>query len=144
MAQAPLGYIGSRTKCVLWFLIVCAFVWIGIDMAHQHPWIGTVLSLFSCASGLAFLAIFLEPSLAMISADASGVSFRYLFRRGRYSWEEIDDFFVGRVRSSTSVVVRFRDHRSTVSLGPNLYSKSAIAIVRELNEYKEKLHESAI
>jgi hypothetical protein len=144
MSPEPLGYVGNRTKCVLWFSIVCVFVWIGIEMAHQHPWIGAFVFVFFGTSGLAFLAIFLEPSLAMISADASGVSFRYLFRRGRYSWREIDDFFVGRIRSSTSVVIRFRDHRSTVSLGPNLYSKSAIAIVRELNEYKERLHESAI
>lgn len=128
---------------MLWFLISCAFVSIGMDMAHKYPWLGTISCLLFGAGGLAFLAIFLEPSLAMISADASGVSLRFLLRRKRYTWDEIDAFYVASVRSATSVAISLRDHQGNVSLGFNLFSKSAKAIVRELNEYKGKLHESA-
>ncbi len=100
--RAPIVLAGSRKRAVFLFAACAAFIALGLFavlrgeedvLAVAAP---TAL-LFGLGMALACAQI-ARPSVMTIAAD--GVEVRALFRTSRIAWDEVDAFFVHRIRAA--------------------------------------------
>ena len=102
LEQRPIILTGSRTRAVLLFAACAAFIALGLfAIVRGEEDVRAVAAptalLFALGMALAGAQI-ARPSVMTIAAD--GVTVRAIFRTWRIAWDQVDAFFVHRIRAA--------------------------------------------
>ncbi len=148
--QLPLKLYPSRTKIILFLLLMAVFTVIGVFMLRAGETAGWFVAGFFGLGALAFVTMLL-PDSAYLLIDFDGFEMCQLYRKHRFYWRDIKGFgmyrqglntfvgfsFVEGVQKQTKAR-RFSEALTGVEFGlPHTYGMSAEELVRLLYTVKE-------
>ena len=96
----------NKMKSMLYVGITLVFVVIGIFMLQDGApmaWFVTI----TFGLGLLIFLLNLLPQASYLILDEQGFETSSLFRKHRYSWDDVNDFSVGRISSNQMVMFNF-------------------------------------
>lgn len=146
---------GNRTKALLLSVVSLAFVVVGFSMVNSGASYGWFVLLFFSLCLLTFLYM-LTPGAIKLTIDNNGIEMKSLFKPMKLTWDDIDEFYVGAIRtgySSTKMICirysasynKLRRSRQVASALtgmegalPNHFSKSAEELCELLNQSKAR------
>lgn len=98
----------SKTKSVLFLLLTLVFVVIGILMILDGAGMGWLVTIVFGLGTITFILNML-PQASYLKLDSEGFEMCSLFRKHRYSWEDVSYFGVGRISHNKMVMFDFSD-----------------------------------
>ena len=154
MDDETIIFTGNRTKAILLAFVSALFVCLIYFTAKGDMFRYLGIAFF----GLGFLvfAYTLIPGTIQLRIDQSGIEMKALFKPMKLSWSDVDEFYVGHVRtglSRTKVIgIKYSESYQKMQTGrefsasltgmegalPNHFNRPAEEICEVLNRYKRK------
>jgi hypothetical protein len=147
-------FTGNRKKAILLAFASALFVFV-IYLTGE----GTILSFLGIAFfGVGFLVCLytLIPGTVQLKVNRSGIEMKTLFKPMKLSWSDVDEFYIGYMRTALSktkmIGIRYSESYKKMQIGrkisasltgvegalPDHFNRSAEEICEILNRYKRE------
>lgn len=154
MSDETIIFRGDPKKAILLMLGSAVFVCLLVFAGNGEAWTYLGIAFF----GLGFLVSLytILPGTVQLKADRSGVEMKTMFKPMKLAWSDVDEFYVGYIRSglsrtkligikySKSYIAQKTGRKISESLTgmegaiPNQFNRSAEEICEVLNSYKRQ------